>query len=97
MYTFEPIDDDIAEIFLKDLSSLSPDDSSSLEVDLSFAEFETCLKQMQDNKYPGPDGLTKAFYLKFFDLIGETLVKLSHIIFETTFNEISTFLYYSVM
>ena len=37
---------------------------------------------MQDNKYPGPDGLTKAVYLKIFDLIGETLVKLSQIIFE---------------
>ena len=82
MYTSEPIDDEIAEIFFQDLPSLSSDDSSSLEMDFSLAEFETSLKQMKDNKSPGPDGLTKAFYVKFFDLIGETLVKLSHLIFE---------------
>ena len=82
LYTAEPIDDDVAEMFLKDLPSLSSDDSSSLEMDFSFVEFETSLKQMQDNKSPGPDGLTKAFYVKFFDLIGETLVKLSRVIFE---------------
>ena len=82
LYTSEPIDDEIAEIFLQDLPSLSSDDSSSLEMDFSLAEFETSLKQMKDNKSPGPDGLTKAFYVKFFDLIGETLVKLSRVIFE---------------
>ena len=82
LYTAEPLDNDVAEIFLKDLPSLSSGDSSSLEMDFSLAEFENSLKQMQDNKSPGPDGLTKAFYVKFFDLIGETLVKLSQVIFE---------------
>ena len=82
LYTAEPIDNDVAEMFLNDLPSLSSDDSSSLEMGFSLAEFETSLKEMQDNKSPGPDGLTKAFYVKFFDLIGETLVQLSRLIFE---------------
>ena len=72
LYTAEPIDNDVAEIFLKDLHSLSSGDSFSLEMDFSLAEFETSLKRMQDNKSPGPDGLTKTFYVKFFNLIGET-------------------------
>ena len=82
LYTYEPIDNDVADTFLKDLPVLSSDDSNSLETDFTFEEFETSLKKMQDNKSPGPDGLTKAFYLKFFDLIGDTLIKLSKIMFD---------------
>ena len=68
MYTSEPIDYEIAEIFMQDLPSLSSDDSSSLEMAFSKAEFETSLKQLKDNPSPGPAGLTKAFYVKFIDL-----------------------------
>ena len=82
LYTAEPVDNTIIEIFLKNLPCLSHDDSSSLETHFDLKEFKTSLLQMQDNKSPGPDGLTKAFYVKFFDIIGEHLVQLSKVIFD---------------
>lgn len=82
LYSYESIDNEIADSFLTDLPSLSKTDSDSLECDFTFDEFKQALQHMQDNKSPGPDGLTKAFYVKFFDLIGDSLIKLSGIIFE---------------
>ena len=70
LYTAEPVDNEVIDMFLKDLSCLSHDDSSFLEAMFSLEEFKCSLHQMQDNKSPGPDGLTKAFYVKFFDIIG---------------------------
>ena len=44
----------------------------------AFLQEEECLralKQMHNNKSPGSDGLTKEFYLKCWDFIGEDLVE----------------------
>lgn len=82
LYSSESIDETVADYFLKDLPSLPDEESEYLETDFTLDEFKQSLLQMQDNKSPGPDGLTKNFYVKFFDLLGETLFKLSKIIFE---------------
>ena len=82
LYKFEPVDQSVIDTFLKDLPHLSTDDSAGLESMFNLEEFKFSLLQMQDKKSPGSDGLTKAFYVKFFDIIGETLVRLSNVIFE---------------
>ena len=81
LFSYESIDDEIAETFMKDLPHLSEADSESLESSLSLNELFESLQHMQDGKSPGSDGLTKAFYMKFFDLIGPTLTKLTNVIF----------------
>ena len=60
LYTAEPVDNEVIDMFLKNLPCLSHDDSSSLEAMFSLEEFKFSLHQMQDNKSPGPDGLTEA-------------------------------------
>lgn len=82
LYTVEPIDNDIADMFLEDLPSLSSDDADSLETEITTEEVLLALKSMDNNKSPGSDGLTKEFYLSFFNLIGPVLTK----VIDTVFN-----------
>ena len=81
LFSDESIDDEIADTFMKDLPHLSEADSESLESSLSLNELFESLQHLQDGKSPGSDGLTKAFYMKSFDLIGPTLTKLTNVIF----------------
>ena len=81
LFSFERIDEEIADTFMKDLPHLSKSDSESLETSFTLNELYESLQHMQDGKSPGSDGLTKAFYMKFFDLIGPTLTKLTDVIF----------------
>ncbi|MES9882662.1 MAG: reverse transcriptase domain-containing protein [Sedimenticola sp.] len=83
LYTEEAIDGEVADTFLKDLPQLTPEDADSLENDFTIDELSFSLQSMQDGKSPGPDGLTKAFYSKFFGILAPLLLKLTVIIFES--------------
>jgi exonuclease III len=62
--------------FLEGLPTLSRDLSDSCEGPITGEEVWLALKDMKNNKSPGPDGLPAEFYKSFFPIIGPTFVKL---------------------
>lgn len=52
-----------------------------LEGELKLDEMYMALKSMKDNKVPGVDGLSKEFYIVFWDLIGCHLLEVFRVIF----------------
>ena len=56
------------------MSSLTVDESSSCEGDLSQEECFAALSCMARHKAPGSDGLPMEFYLKFWPVLGQGLV-----------------------
>ena len=61
--------------YLHDISNsvLSLEDATSCDGPISIQEITHVLKSMGSNKSPGNDGLTKEFYLAFFDVVGPCL------------------------
>ena len=54
---------------------LLTEEAQTLENPITYEELHSNLLAMTPNKCPGIDGLTKEFYVKFFDLLGPILVK----------------------
>ena len=54
--------------------SLNNDQINLCEKDLSETDLYNAMKNMQNNKSPGNDGLTKEFYEGFWDEIKELLI-----------------------
>ena len=54
---------------------LTPEEREFCEGQLTFIEIFKVLNTMPPNKTPGSDGLTKEFYIAFFDLLGLILLK----------------------
>lgn len=76
MYSRKPIDNSLDEYFLREIPTLSTESSEHCEGHITLGECKTALKRMQNNKYPGPDGLPKEFYTFAFPYIGKSFVKL---------------------
>ena len=76
--------------FLAELNTpkLSVDDQRLCEGKLMVTEFWNALSAMQNNKTPGNDGLTKEFYLCFFNELGKLLVETLNFSYEK--GELST-------
>ena len=55
-------------------SSLNNDQINIFKKDLSETDLYNAMKNMQNNKSPGNDGLTKEFYEGFWDEIKELLI-----------------------
>ena len=83
LFKAEVIDDNLADEFLSGLPQLTPDDNQFLIGPIKKEEIWKSLTMMDNNKSPGPDGLTKEFYVAFFDTLGDSLVKLYNLIFES--------------
>jgi len=73
LYTCEPIDNSLNDVFLNNVPKVSNEDNDILSQDINKEEILLALKAMERNKSPGSDGLTVEFYLKFFDLFGNLL------------------------
>ena len=56
------------------MPTLSRNESESCEGKLDLNEIYDALKSKPSNKSPGNDGLSKEFYLCFFDIIGQPLL-----------------------
>ena len=69
----------MTENYLTDLPKADEDESLGSYITLE--EIKEALNSMENNKSPGPDGLTKEFYREFIDLLGPILVKLYRQIF----------------
>eukprot|EP00253_Pinus_taeda_P031782 PITA_31782 len=67
-------DGDLADNFNK-LAHLEEEDIESLISPVTAEELEGVLKWFQKDKSPGPDGWTIEFYLAFFDVLGQDLLR----------------------
>lgn len=76
LYSRKPTDDSLDEYFLQDIPTLNTESSKQCEGHITLDECKRALKQMQNNKSPGPDGLPKEFYTFAFPYIEESFVKL---------------------
>ena len=57
-----------------EIPQLNVDEQDSLEHDFNFEELKEAVSSFSDNKTPGEDGLTKEFYVSFYDLIWRDLL-----------------------
>ena len=57
--------------------------ASTYEEELTLTECTKVLKNMQCNKSPVSDGLTKEFYFAFWDIIGDYVVNSFNYVFKT--------------
>lgn len=82
LFNEEPIDPVSAASFLAAVPSLPAGLAESLEAPISKEECLSAISRMKDNKSPGLDGLTKEFYLKVFDIIGDHFLLILNLIFQ---------------
>ena len=82
LFTEEEIDDDICNFFIDNLPMLDDTDKDVCDSDITLDEIYDSVKSMENDKSPGPDGLSKNFYMRFFDILGPMLLKLYENIFE---------------
>lgn len=61
---------------------MSEEDIESREEQLSMSEITMALNGFAAGKTPGPDGLPKEFYAKFWDILGSHLLDLYKFSFE---------------
>ena len=71
--TFKPDNTHLGE-FLEGLGKLSLQSQQQVEKPIKYEEIEEALKQAENNKTPGLDGLPYEFYKATKDMIGEALV-----------------------
>ena len=77
LYKSEPVQE-LTEQYLSGLNKLEEDNIGN---EISLEDIKLALSQMENNKSPGPDGLTKEFYVTFFEFLGPILVKLYKTVF----------------
>ena len=83
LYSEEPTDSSLNSLFLHDLPQISSSDDLFLQKKIEKHEILNALKEMKPNKSPGCDGLSSAFYLKFFHLFGDVLCDIINLAYET--------------
>ena len=79
----KPVDPSLNSVFLNGLPNIDTSDNVLLEKKIDNHEILQALKEMKPNKSPGSDGLSCAFYLKFFHLFGDVLCNIINIAYET--------------
>ena len=82
LYNEEPVDSSLNSLFFDGLPQIDPSDNVLLEKKIDKDEILHALKEIKPNKSPGCDGLTNAFYLKFFHLFGDVLCEVINLAYE---------------
>ena len=82
LFTTEGIDNKLCDYFLDDLPKLSEIDKNIIDEPFTKDEILKALKGMENNKSPGPDGLSKEFYVTFFDIMSDFLLDMYNNIFK---------------
>ena len=83
LYTADIIHPDTQETFFNiHIPQLSASDQHSCELPLSTSELEKSLKQMENNKSPGIDGLTTNFYKHFWPILGPDITQVFNYCFQ---------------
>ena len=75
LYSFKDVNEIDLKTTLPNAPTLSDENSKLIEGQITFAEAALALKNMKNNKSPGPDGFTVEFYKFFFTDIGIFLVR----------------------
>ena len=83
LYSDEPVDPSLNSVFLNGLPHIDTSDKVLLEKKIEKHEILQALKEVKPNKSPGSDGLSCAFYLKFFHLFGDVLCNIINLAYET--------------
>ena len=84
LFTACPVDLGVQSDLLDHLSvSLSPHEAALCDGPILPNETHEALLGMAKGKFPGSDGLTKEFYVAFWDLLGEVLVNVFNTSLET--------------
>ena len=75
LYTEEGVEETAQEILLDKIKvSLTKEEADVCEGTVTHVEVTSALKQTQNDKSPGTDGITYEFYKAFWHLIGKDLV-----------------------
>ena len=75
LFSPEAIDSECKQTLLDEIASfLSDSDRDICEGTLALSELTASVKSLNNNRAPGPDGLTVEFYAKFWDLLGPLLL-----------------------
>ena len=83
LYTEEGIEDDAQETMLSKITSkLTKNQAELCEGAVTHDEITEAVKQTQNDKSPGTDGLTYEFYKDFWHLLGKDLVQVFNNSFE---------------
>jgi exonuclease III len=82
LFTSEGIDHAMADTFTRSLPTLSDSDAELCEGLITIDELREALVSMKNDKSPGPDGISKEFYLTFFPLVGDVLCSVLNLAFE---------------
>ena len=72
------------ELLTKVTNRVDENDKQNLDADITILEVEQALKNMQPNKTPGLDGLTKEFYVCFWPDLEQFYHEVMKEIFETS-------------
>lgn len=76
LYTEDPIVEDVADEIVNLISGrLDDDDHESMDGFITEQEALKMFQNMENNKAPGLDGLTKEFYIQMWQTIGQDLVE----------------------
>ena len=82
LYSKEPVNLSLQQMLLSDLDVFLSEDTVSCEEKLSLSEITKALNGFAAGKTPGPDGLPKEFYPKFWEILGPHLLDLHNFSFE---------------
>ena len=75
LYSKKEVNDVVLEDVIPDSPKLDNDDNLKLEGKITYKEAATALKDMKNEKSPGPDGFTVEFFKFFFKDIGKYLTR----------------------
>ena len=76
LYTKEPEDESAQDTLLSKINvKVQNEHSLILEKDITERDLHQALRELKPNKAPGPDGLTRAFYLKFWDVLKHNYIE----------------------
>ena len=75
LYSLKEVEEIDLNATLTDAPTLTNEDSELIEGPITYAEASSALRNMKNNKSPGPDGFSVEFYKFFFIEIGTFLVR----------------------
>ena len=67
LYSREATDEDIQNTYLQYCKKLSNEDRDESDTDITIDDLRKALYDMEEDKSPGPNGLTVKFYKTFFE------------------------------
>lgn len=61
---------------------MTQDQNLSLDTSIFDVEIVNALKDLNENKTPGPDGFNSRFFLHYWDIVGTQFIRVVHYLFD---------------